>query len=63
MKAPYVVYADFECILEKTDGCEPSPKESFTVKTERHEPCGFSYITPIQGFTVGKAIEAAYSQK
>ena len=44
MKAPYVIYADFECILEKIDGCEPSPEESFTVKTERHEPCGFSYI-------------------
>jgi len=23
MKAPYVVYADFECILEKISGCEP----------------------------------------
>ena len=44
MKVPYVVYADFECVLEKIDGCEPSPKESFTVKTEKHEPCGFSYI-------------------
>ena len=44
MKVPYVIYADFECVLEKIDGCEPSPKESFTVKTERHEPCGFSYI-------------------
>jgi len=24
MKAPYVVYADFECVLEKIDGCEPT---------------------------------------
>ena len=44
VKVPYVIYADFECVLEKIDGCEPSLKESFTVKTERHEPCGFSYI-------------------
>ena len=44
MKAPYVVYADFECVLEKLDGCEPAPDASFTVKTERHVPCGFSYI-------------------
>ena len=44
MKVPYVIYADFECILEKIDGCEPSPDKSFTVKTEKHEPCGFSYI-------------------
>ena len=44
MKAPYVIYADFECVLEKIDGCEPSLDASFTVKTEKHEPCGFSYI-------------------
>jgi len=44
MKSPYVVYADFECILKKMHGCEPSPEKSFTVKTEKHEPCGFAYI-------------------
>ena len=44
MKAPYDIYADFECVLEKISGCEPSADKSFTVKTERHEPCGFSYI-------------------
>jgi len=41
MKVPYVIYADFECVLEKIDGCEPSQDASFTVKTERHVPCGF----------------------
>ena len=44
MKVSYVVYADFECVLGKIDGCEPSLDASFTVKTEKHEPCGFSYI-------------------
>ena len=44
MKAPYVIYADFECVLEKIAGCEPSQDASFTVKTERHVPCGFSYV-------------------
>ena len=44
MKVSYVVYADFECVLEKIKGCEPSQDKSFTVKTEKHEPCGFSYI-------------------
>ena len=44
MKAPYVVYADFECIVRKIDTCEPDNKRSFTVKTEKHEPCGFSYL-------------------
>jgi len=44
MKAPYVIYADFECVLEKMYGCEPPSDKSFTVKTEKHVPCGFSYI-------------------
>ena len=44
MKAPYVVYADFECILRKINTCEPDNKQSFTVKTDKHEPCGFSYV-------------------
>ena len=44
MKAPYVVYADFECVLRKIEGCEPAPNSSYTVKTEKHEPCGFLYM-------------------
>ena len=34
MKAPYVVYADFECVLRKIDTCEPDNMRSLTVKTE-----------------------------
>ena len=44
MKAPYVVYADFECILRKMSTCEPDSRKSFTMKTEKHEPCDFSYV-------------------
>ena len=44
MKAPYVVYADFKCLLKKISSCEPDNKRSFTVKTEKHEPSGFSYV-------------------
>ena len=44
MKGPYVVYADFECVLRKINTCEPDNKQSFTLKTEKHEPCGFSYF-------------------
>ena len=43
MKAPYVVYADFKCVLKEIATCEPDNKNSFTIKTEKHEPCGFSY--------------------
>ena len=44
MKAPYVVYAYFECVPKKISSCELDDKKSFTVKTEKHEPCGFSYM-------------------
>ena len=44
MKAPYVVYADFECLVRKISTCEPDKKHSFTMNTEKHEPCGFSYL-------------------
>ena len=44
MNAPYVVYADFECLVRKIATCEPDNKQSFTVKTEKHEPYGFSYV-------------------
>ena len=44
MKVPYVVYADFEYVLRKISSRESDNKRSFTVKTEKHEPCGFSYM-------------------
>ena len=57
MKAPYVVYADFECSVRKIATCEPDNKRSFTVKTEKHEPCGFSYfVVRSDGQTQGPII-------
>ena len=54
MKSPYVVYADFECILRKINTCEPDNRQSFTIKTEKHEPCGFSYtVVRSDGQTFG----------
>ena len=45
MKAPYVIYADFEALVQKIPGCERDPdskKKSYTDKTEWHEACGYS---------------------
>ena len=44
MKAPYVVYADFESLVKRIATCEPSNEKSFTIKTEKQEPCGFSFL-------------------
>ena len=42
MKSLFVIYVDFECLLRNIRGCEPD--KSNTVKTEKHEVCGYSYI-------------------
>ena len=44
MKAPFVIYADSESILEKIPTCIPEPGESSTTQTEIHKPCGFSFV-------------------
>ena len=54
MKAPYVFYADFECVLRKINTCEPDNKQIFTLKTEKHEPCGFwNFVVRSDGQTFG----------
>ena len=36
LKVPFVIYADFECILP--------PLQNGKNKTHLHEPCGYSYL-------------------
>lgn len=43
MQVPFVVYADFESILEPIATCEPEPRLSFTIDTHRHIPYSFAY--------------------
>ena len=46
MKAPFIIYADFEALVKKMHRCDRTEgsKESYTEKTEQHEACGFSYV-------------------
>ena len=44
-KAPFIIYADFECIIEKIDGCKNNPENSSTTKVSKHIPSGFSMST------------------
>ena len=44
-KAPFIVYADVECIIEKTDGYKNNPENSSTAKVSEHIPSGFSMST------------------
>ena len=44
-KAPFIIYADHECIIEYIDGCKCNPENSFTTKKSKHIPSGFSMVT------------------
>ena len=44
-KAPFIIYADLECIKEKIDGCKNNPENSSTTKVSKHIPSGFSMST------------------
>ena len=44
-KAPFITYADFECIIEKIDGCKNNPESSSTTKVSEHVPSRFSMST------------------
>lgn len=43
LQAPFIIYADFESILEKIPGCQPNNTQSFTEKYQEHVDCGYRY--------------------
>ena len=43
MPAPFVIYADFEAITEKVQGCQPSGTKSYTDKCQKHNACSYGY--------------------
>ena len=44
-KAPFISYADLECIIQKIDGCKNNPENSFTTKVSKYIPLAFSMFT------------------
>ena len=45
MKAPFIIYADLESLLEKMDTCYDSSEKSSTTKINKHAPSGYSLFT------------------
>ena len=41
-KAPFIIYADLECLIEKTDGRKNNSENSSTTKVSEHIPSRFS---------------------
>ena len=44
-KAPFNIYADLECLIEKINGCRNNPENSSTAKVSEHIPSGFLMST------------------
>ena len=44
-KAPFIIYVDLECIIEKIDGCKNNPENSSTTKVSERIPSCFSMST------------------
>ena len=40
-KAPFIIYADPECIIERIDRCKNNPENSSPKKVGKHIPSGF----------------------
>ena len=44
-KVPFAIYADLECLIEKTDGCKNNSEHLSTIKVARHILSHFSMST------------------
>lgn len=55
IKAPFVIYTHSECLLRKIQGRKPPEKESYIIRTEKHEPWGFAFtIVTSDGEMLGR---------
>ena len=45
IKIPFTIYADLECLLEKTSICQNDPNKSSTTKINKHAPPSYSIFT------------------
>ena len=43
LSVPFVIYADFEAITEKVQGCQPNTDKSYTEAYQQHKDCGYGY--------------------
>ena len=45
LKAPFIIYADLEYLLEKIHSCQNNFEKSYTEKKTKHTPSGYSIFT------------------
>ena len=44
-KAPFIIYANLECLIENVGGCNNNPENSSTTKVGEYIPSGFPMFT------------------
>ena len=42
LKAPFIIYADLECLLKKEQSCQNNAKSFYTKRKAKHKPSGYS---------------------
>ena len=62
LKNPFTIYADIECILKPISTCNNSEDNSFTIKTSKHVPSGYSMLVS-HAYDRTKNIQSIYSGK
>ena len=45
LKAPFIVYADLECLLKKMLSCKNNSENSYTEKKVKRKPLGYSWCS------------------
>ena len=45
IRSPFIIYADLECLLEKTGTSYNNPEESSATEINKHAPSGYSLFT------------------
>ena len=45
LKVSFIIYADLECLLKKTNTCQNNPENSYPEKKATHRPSGYSLVT------------------
>ena len=43
LPVPFIIYADFEALTEKIQGCQPNNEKSYTEAYQKHTDCGYGY--------------------
>ena len=59
-RAPFAIYADFECLVKPLANYETDPNKSYTKKYQKHEPVSFVYYIKSFNENVYKSTKRTY---